>query len=202
MNLLNNSQILLVKYTGILIAIFFYSTFITILIIDKKSGEELEFISISTFNFDGMPYIYFINIFGYILPGILITFFSFLLFKYSVEPSSRIGISFIGISGISWMSLGIIETIPNNELSGTILLLRITFATLFGTLGLIIYSATKYSDIKNKMFKYLTLGIGLSLLLENLYSIGIDYSGIRASIFWGIYFLWFPIFAFNLKQKI
>jgi hypothetical protein len=199
MNHQNNSQILIVKYIGIIIAILFYSTFITILIIDKKSVEELEFISISTFNFDGMPYINFINIFGYILPGILIILFSYILFKNSIESSSKVGLSFIGISGISWMTLGIIETIPNDEFSGTILLLRITIASLFGTLGLIIYSATKYSDIKNNILKYLTLGIGLSLLLENLYTIEFDYSGIRASIFWGIYFSWFPIFAFNLK---
>ena len=190
------------KITGTLVTLTYLVTFGMLTIVDEKVIEEMKDISVTAYNFEGMPYRQLINIFGYVIPGGLIGLFSYRLQKYFKSGTAgKIGAIILLVSGLSWLTLGIYGLIPNNELTGFIHLTKVTVSFIGAILGLILLSSDVNIVTTQKSIKIITLGTGLLMLAEIVYTFSTSYSGIVANISWTIYFLWFIIFSWTIKEE-
>lgn len=192
----------LIGTLGTLTTICFIIGFVGLFIINPQTLEELNNLSISGYNLDGMNAENWIKIF-YIIVGLLNVLVAVGLFKMSDNKSIIVGGKILLlISGVIWTSFGLI----NYDLSdfGTHLLAMRTIATLAtGLFGLIILGADIEKILKDKFLKYYTLVTAGTILLLSTLSIFVfwDETWIRTNISLAIYFVWFGVFGIKILQK-
>jgi uncharacterized membrane protein YuzA (DUF378 family) len=187
---------------GTLTTILFVVGFVGLFIINPQTYEELNNLSISGYNLDGMNAENWIKIF-YIIVGLLNVIVAVGLFKMSDNKSIIVaGKILLLISGVIWTTFGLI----NNDLSdfGTHLLAMRTIVILTtGLFGLLILGAEIEKILNDKFLKYYTLATAGTILLLSILSIFVywDETWIRTNISLTIYFVWFGVFGIKILQK-
>jgi uncharacterized membrane protein YuzA (DUF378 family) len=192
----------LIGTLGTLTTILFTIGFVGLFIINPQTYEELNNLSISGYNLDGMTAENWIKSF-YIIVGLLNVIVAVGLFKMSDNKSIIVGGKILLlISGFIWTTFGLI----NYDLSdfGNHLLAMRTIALLTtGLFGLIILGAEIEKILNDKFLKYYTLVTAGTILLLSILSIFVfsDETWIRTNISLTVYFLWFGVFGMKILQK-
>jgi len=187
---------------GTLTTILFIIGFVGLFIINPQTFEELNNLSISGYNLDGMNAENWIKSF-YIIVGLLNAIVAVGLFKMTDNKSIIVGGKILLlVSGVIWTTFGLINSDPSDF--GTHLLAIRTMAILAtGLFGLLILGAEIEKILKDKFLKYYTFASAGTILLLSILSIFVywDETWIRTNISLTIYFVWFGVFGLRLTQK-
>jgi hypothetical protein len=187
---------------GTLTTALFIIGFVGLFIINPQTYDELNNLSISGYNLDGMNAENWIKSF-YIIVGLLNVIVAIGLFKMSDNKSIIVGGKILLlISGVIWTTFGLI----NYNLSdfGTHLLAMRTIALLTtGLFALIILGAEIEKILNDKFLKYYALATAGTILLLSILSVFVywDETWIRTNISLTIYFVWFGVFGLRLVKK-
>jgi uncharacterized membrane protein YuzA (DUF378 family) len=188
---------------GTLTTISFVVGFAGLFIINPQTYVELNNLSISAYNLDGMNAENWIKVF-YIIVGLLNIFVAVGLFKMSDNKSIIIaGKILLLISGIIWTTFGLINYDPNTDFGNHLLAQRTIAILATGLFGLIIIGAEFEKILKDKFLKYYTLTTSGLILLLSILSMFVfwDQTWIRTNASLTIYFIWFGVFGLRILQK-
>jgi hypothetical protein len=187
---------------GTLTTILFIMGFVGLFIINPQTYEELNNLSISGYNLDGMNAENWIKSF-YIIVGLLNVIVAVGLFKMSDNKSIIVGGKILLlISGVIWTTFGLINNEPTDF--GTHMLAMRTIAILAtGLFGLIIIGAEIEKISNDKFLKYYTLTTAGLILLLSILSMFVfwDQTWIRTNVSLTTYFIWFGVFGLRILQK-
>ncbi|ELR68042.1 hypothetical protein C900_01216 [Fulvivirga imtechensis AK7] len=195
----------LVKLLGIGVTIAYLLSFATIFVMNPQTFEEVEFLGITSFNLDGFKNQIQAEVFNYFLVGLLIIVFGVLL---SIESKTnnlgRIGSYFISFSGLMWMSFSFFSLNPSSTevVFGITHMIRIGLCWISGIVGLILVSVDFRKYYQLEVIKWITLAVAILMLLEPVYYVINDYSGMISLIAWTIYMSWFFVFSIFIKSKV
>jgi uncharacterized membrane protein YuzA (DUF378 family) len=193
----------LIGTLGLLTTILFIIGFVGLFIINPQTYEELNNLSISGYNLDGMNAENWIKIF-YIIVGLFNIIVAIGLFKMSDNKSIIVGGKILLlISGVIWTTFGLINYDPNTDFGNHLLAQRTIAILATGLIGLIIIGAEIENIIKDKFLKYYTLTTAGTILLLSILSMFVfwDETWIRTNISLTIYFIWFGVFGIRILQK-
>ena len=186
------------RIIGAGITIVYAISFIVLFIVSHQAYAELEYLSVTAFNLLGFSHRLQVVLVNYISVGLLIVVFGIgISTKFRKSNVSRYGSYLIALSGLSWASFGVLN--GNNEVFGSLHMIRIVICWLFGIVGLILLSVDLERSFKPYYLKWMTLSIALVMLLESLYFMIGEYSGTVSAIAWTIYMSWFLIFSITVK---
>ncbi|MCA6381325.1 MAG: hypothetical protein IM574_12430 [Cytophagales bacterium] len=188
---------------GTLTTILFIVGFVGLFILNPQTYEELNNLSISGYNLDGMNAENWIKTF-YIIVGLLNIVIALGLFRISDNKSIIVGGKILLlVSGVIWTTFGLINYDPNTDFGNHLLAQRTIAILATGLLGLILIGAEMEKIRKDKFLKYFTLAAAGTMLLLSLLSVFVywDETWIRTNISLTIYFVWFGVFGLRLVQK-
>ena len=188
---------------GTLTTILFIVGFVGLFILNPQTYEELNNLSISGYNLDGMNAENWIKTF-YIIVGLLNIVIALGLFRISDNKSIIVGGKILLlVSGVIWTTFGLINYDPNTDFGNHLLAQRTIAILATGLLGLILIGAEMEKIRKDKFLKYFTLAAAGTMLLLCLLSVFVywDETWIRTNISLTIYFVWFGVFGLRLVQK-
>lgn len=193
----------LIGTLGTLTTIFFVVGFAGLFIINPQTYQELNNLSISAYNVDGMNAETWIKVF-YIIVGLLNVFVAIGLFKMSDNKSIIVaGKILLLISGIIWITFGLINWNPNSEFEYSLILQRTIAILATGLFGLLFIGGELEKIIKDKFLKYYTLTTASLILVLSILSMFVfwDQTWIRTNASLTIYFIWFGVFGLRILQK-
>ncbi|MCA6369637.1 MAG: hypothetical protein IM631_18195 [Cytophagales bacterium] len=188
---------------GTLTTILFIIGFAGLFIINPQTFEELNNLSISGYNLNGMNAVNWIKVF-YVIVGLLNVIVAVGLFKMSDNKSVIVGGKILLlISGFIWTTFGLINNDPNSDLKNNLLALRTIAILATGLFGLIIIGAEMEKICKDKFLKYFTLTTAGTMLVLGVLSVFVfwDETWIRTNVSLTIYFFWFGVFGIRILQK-
>ena len=193
----------LIGTLGALTTISFVVGFVGLFIINPQTYQELNNLSISAYNLDGMNAENWIKTF-YIIVGLLNVIVAIGLFKMSDNKSIVVaGKVLLLISGVIWTTFGLINYDLNTDFGNHLLAQRIIAILATGLFGLIIIGAEIEKIHKDKFLKYYTLTTAGLILLLSILSMFVfwDQTWIRTNASLTIYFIWFGVFGLRILQK-
>jgi uncharacterized membrane protein YuzA (DUF378 family) len=188
---------------GTLTTILFIIGFAGLFIINPQTFEELNNLSISGYNLNGMNAVNWIKVF-YVIVGLLNVIVAVGLFKMSDNKSVIVGGKILLlISGFIWTTFGLINNDLNSDLKNNLLALRTIAILATGLFGLIIIGAEMEKICKDKFLKYFTLTTAGTMLVLGVLSVFVfwDETWIRTNVSLTIYFFWFGVFGIRILQK-
>ena len=193
----------LIGTLGTLTTILFIIGFVGLFIINPQTYEELNNLSISGYNLDGMNAENWIKAF-YVVVGLLNITVAVGLFKMSDNKSIIVGGKvLLLLSGIIWTTFGLINNDPNTEFGNHLFLVRTIAILATGLFGLIFLGAEMEKIYKDKFLKYFTLTTAGTMFLLGVLSMFVfwDETWVRTNISLTIYFVWFGVFGTRVLQK-
>ena len=167
---------------------------------NAQALQEVQYLSVTGYNIEGLAEQNRVMILNYILPGLLMALFGLSLSKeYKAQSPGKIGSLMFVVSGISWMSFSFSPLYPNGATNNfdfeLIHYVKAFFAWGAGVIALILISSDFKEQGINKTVKWVGIAIALLMVFEMLYFWFIDYPGIISAISWTVYFMWFALFA-------
>lgn len=188
---------------GILTTASFILGFIGLFILNPQTYHELNNLSITGYNLDGMNSENWIKAF-YIIVGLLNITITLGFFKMSGNKSIIVGGKILLlISGVIWTTFGIVNFDPNTEFGNHLLLLRTIAMLATGLFGLAFIGVEMEKISKDKFLKYFTLtsaGIILMLSIMSMFVFN-DETWIRTNISLTVYFIWYGVFGIRILEK-
>ena len=200
--LFNDMTDKLIGTLATLTTLFFIIGFVGLFIINPQTLEELNNLSISGYNLDGMNAENWIKVF-YIIVGLLNVIVAVGLFKMSDNKSIIVGGKILLlISGVIWTTFGLINY-DLSDFGNHMLAMRTIAIVTTGLCGLIILGAEIEKILNDKFLKYYTLATAGTILLLSILSIFVfwDETWIRTNISLTVYFVWFGVFGIKILQK-
>ena len=202
----NNYQIMknkLIGILGILTSLFFFIGFWGLFFMNPQTFAELNNLSISAYNLDGMDGRIWVSSIVYILAGLLNIIVALLLVKATKSSVTLAGEIFILITGGIWLSFGLITYEVNTDLGNHLFIIRTITMLVTSTIGLLLFGL-ELERVTNDIFlKYYTIGTGLIILLLCILSLFVynDDTWIRTNISFTIYFTWFGILGIRVFRR-
>ena len=189
---------------GLLTTTVFIAGFITLFIYNPQTFDELNNLSLSSYNLIGMKGQAWTAYVNYLMVGLLSILFAIGLFLATKNNSIIVaGKILLLLTGLIWTCYGLVPTDMSNA-SGIHLMMISVFLILFtGPAGLIILGVEFEQISKDKFSKYYTLSTGLVILFIGFLSVFVfnDETWIRTNVSLTIYFIWFGVFGIKFLQK-
>ena len=189
---------------GILTAAVFLAGFLTLFIYNPQTRQELNNLSLSSYNLIGMKGQAWTAYVNYLTVGLLNTFFAIGLFWTTKNKSIIVaGKILLLLTGLIWTSYGLVPTDLSNDSGMHLMMISVFSMLITGPAGLIILGAEFEQIFKDKFSKYYTLSTGLVILFIGFLSVFVfnDETWIRTNISLTIYFIWFGVFGIKILQK-
>jgi hypothetical protein len=184
--------------TGFSMAIVFIVGFSILFWINPRTLNEVNNLSLFVYNLVGMDGRMWAVIVIYLIIGVLNILFSIGLFIL-VDNKSIIlaGKILLLISGILWLSFGLVPYETQTKPGGHLFLTRVIAIILTTSTSLIILGAEFEKIHRSTFSKWYTLSSGISILLLGFMSsfVFFDDTWIRTNASLTIYFLWFGVFG-------
>jgi len=107
------------------------------------------------------------------------------------------------ISGIIWITFGLINWNPNSEFEYSLIVQRTIAILATGLFGLLFIGGELEKIVKDKFLKYYTLTTAGLILVLSILSLFVfwDQTWIRTNASLTIYFIWFGVFGLRILQK-
>src|SRR5260221_11553867 len=151
--------------TGFSLAIVFIAGFSILFWVNPRTFSELNTLSLFVYNLVGMDGRIWAVLIIYLTVGTLNILFSLGLFIVVDNKSIIVaGKIFLLISGILWLSFGLIPYDTQTELGGHLFLTRVIAIILSSALSLIILGAEFQKIHQSKFLKWYTVSSGLLIL--------------------------------------
>jgi len=131
--------------------------------------QEVEYLSVTGFNIEGLQGQYRIMILNYALPGLLMALFGLSLSKeYRNQTEGRIGSYLLVFSGICWLSFAFNPLIPGVESNNSDYLpyIKSFFTWVAGAIAIILISLDSSKGLISKSMKWVSLLFGTIMLLS------------------------------------
>ncbi|WP_221412653.1 DUF998 domain-containing protein, partial [Fulvivirga lutimaris] len=166
--------------------------------------NELDNIGPTGYNIIGFDLQSQVQMLNYILPGLLIVVFGVLLSKrFKKSSASFYGSLSVIISGLGWLSYGLVSIDPNGgeTLLETIRVIQVLITWTSMILSMILISID-LEKLVHKTFKWITFLFGIMLISETVYQLTLDslYSGVISTLGYSVFFSWFLVFAITMKR--
>lgn len=192
---------------GVLIPLIFVLGFMVLFIVNPKTYEELNNVSLATYNIEQMDFRLWAAILIYFFVGLLNIAFCVALFLYTPNRSVvLIGKILLLVAGLAWFSLGVFPYDPTSDISFHLLMTRVVLVILTSSLGLLFIGGELEAIVKSKFLKTYTLSSGLLIMLLGFLSAFVynDTTWIRTNTSFLIYFLWFGVIGalFLFERKV
>ncbi|MDH5379287.1 MAG: hypothetical protein OEW75_00440 [Cyclobacteriaceae bacterium] len=190
--------VLYLRYIGILITLTFTCSLVYIVISNPKILEELNEISLTQLNLNGIQDKNFISLIFYKLIGTFVSIYAILIYlnvnKFLIP---KLGAILLFASGIMWLLLGVKSWNPEDVWRSKHLFLMVACWVL-GNFGIIFTNLFTGNFINQKRKYLLLIPYPIIFVLEHIVTIG--YSGIVSAITWFTFFLWFTLFSILVVQ--
>lgn len=195
----------LTSIIGVLTGLFFIVGFMVLFILNPLTYDELNNLSLASYNLLGMDAKIWVAFVVYGIVGLLNVFFSIgLLIDKSDTSVSLIGKIMFFISGIVWLSFGLLDYDPTTGIGNHLLLIRLVIMNTCSMIGLLLLSVDYYRIIQNKFLKFFTMSSGILMLSLGVFTIFIynDSTWVRTNVLLIMYFVWIMVFGLhNLSEK-
>jgi len=187
----------LTEITGILLSVTFIAGFVVLFIINPQTLEEINNVSLTFYNLEGMNGRMWTVYVIYSIVGLLnILFVALFIFSTENKPMTVVSKILFLITGILWLSFGLFPYDGGTDLGINLMLIRIGTIILTASVGLIILGAEFETVYRNKFMKWYTLSSGLLILLLSVVSLFLfDNTWMRTNASFAIYFFWFGVFG-------
>ena len=160
--------------------------------------EEIDEVLITGLNFSGENYSLFNSSLLFLLPGILAILITLSSIKNSIKKiENRIAQTLLLITGIYWLSFGVLTVDPFNEVSWSsfnirsmIYLLVLVFTMFFLTLASISLTKIKFSLWITGGYLVILLSVFSALLMESHFTFHMINVSYFLFFIWLIYFGW------------
>ena len=195
----------LIAVIGFLVSAIFIVGFLILFVLNPKTLESINTLSLFVYNLDGMEGRLWAAMVIYLTVGMLNSLFAVgLLVTLKNESTIVIGSILLLITGLTWASFGLFPTDTQTSIGGNLFLFRIITVTLTGAIGLIVFGAEFEKVHPSKFLKWYTLSSGLLILALSFLSVFVfnDATWIRTNISITMYFVWFVVFGITCLIKM
>jgi len=185
---------------GFLTGVIFIVGFIVLFIFNPQTYEELNNLSLASYNIHGMHSRLWIATI-YSITGLLNVVFSIGLFWNGFKKSaSLVGNILLIACGIIWSSFGFFVYDPTTDMSIHMLLIRLIVFIIASLTGLLLLGVEYSRLAQNQFLKWFTLLSAslialLSFLSNFIYN---DETWIRTNLSLIVYFVWLSVFGFSV----
>lgn len=189
---------------GLLITLIYITGFAVLFSLNPQTYDELNNLCIAAYNMVDMDARLWAAIIIYLLVGILNIIFCISIFLNSSNRSlSVVGKILILISGVIWLSFGILPYDPMTDIGNHLLGIRVILIIAISFLGLLFLGAEFEVIFKDHFLKWYTIASGLLILVLSLLSMFVfnDETWVRTNLSLTIYFAWFGIFGLRVLHQ-
>jgi hypothetical protein len=194
----------LTSIIGVLTGVVFIGGLVILFILNPLTYEELNNLSLASYNLIGMDAKNWAAFVVYGMAGLMNVLFSIgLLMDKSNTSACLIGKIMLVISGLIWMSFGFLDYDPTTNEGNYLLLIRLAVMITLNSVALILLSVDYYRIRKNDFLKIFSLSGGVLMLFLGFLSVFIysDATWIRTNILLITYFVWITVFGlYNLLK--
>ncbi len=193
----------LTSLIGVLTGVFFIVGFAILFILNPLAYEELNNLSLASYNILGMNARVWVTS-VYVITGLLnIVFCVGLLKDKKSNSAGLIGKILLIVSGVTWLSFGLMDYNPITDIANHILLIRLIIMITANFIGLLLLSVEYDRIVKDKFLKWFTLSSAALILFISILSIFFynDDTWVRTNVSLTIYFVWFAVFGARTLRK-
>ncbi|NBW34918.1 MAG: hypothetical protein EBR30_07850 [Cytophagia bacterium] len=193
----------LTSFVGILTGVFFIIGFAILFVLNPQTYEELNNLSLASYNILGMhARLWAAVVYG--ITGLLnIIFCVGLLKDKSNSSAGLIGKILLIVSGVTWLSFGLMDYNPTTDIADHILLIRLIVIITASFVGLLLLGIEYDRIVRDKFLKWFTLSSAGLISLISILSIFVynDDTWIRTNVSLTTYFVWFTVFGLRTLRK-
>ncbi len=193
----------LTSLIGVLTGVFFIVGFAILFVLNPQTYEELNNLSLASYNILGMnARLWAAVVYG--ITGLLNIIFCVGLLKDKPNSSAGlIGKILLIVSGVTWLSFGLIDYNPTTDIANHILLIRLIVMIAASFIGLLLLGVEYNRISHDKFLKWFTLSSAALISLISLLSIFVynDDTWVRTNVSLTTYFVWFTVFGLRTLRK-
>jgi hypothetical protein len=189
---------------GILTGICFLAGLAVLFVLNPQTYEELNNLSLASYNIIGMNSRLWAAIVTYGAAGLFNVLFCFGLLKGNTQWSvSAIGKVLLLICGLIWMSFGIFTYDPTIEIAIHLQMARLIALIIASIVGLLLLGSEYNKEFSGKGLKLFTLLSASLILLFSFLSTFVynDDTWIRTNASLVIYFVWFFVIGLHIYLR-
>lgn len=188
----------LISLTAISTGFLFMVGFAGLFVLNPQTYEELNHLSLVSYNIPGMNARVWVALVAYGLTGAMnILFVTGLLLDKPSKPADLVGKILLAVSGVIWLSFGLICYDPTTDIASHVLLIRLIGMITTSFIGLLLLSIEYPRIHQDKLLKWFTLLSACLILILSFLSIFVynDDTWIRTNVSLTVYFVWCIIFG-------
>lgn len=189
---------------GILTGIFFFGGLTMLFILNPQTYEELNNLSLASYNITGMSCQLWAAIVLYGMTGLLNIAFCVGILKGDKQLSAGlVGKILLLVCGLTWISFGVFPYNFEEQLANHLLMIRL-IVLIIGCVTSFFLLANDYRIVsQDKLLKWLTISCATLILLLGTLSTFVynDNTWVRTNISLVIYFSWFVAFGLRVYSR-